>query len=445
MSSPVYHIEKLVHGGLGLSHTEDGQVVLIEGAVAGETVRAKMRSQRKNLLQGVVSEILTRSHARIEAPCPHYRKCGACDFQHMGYPSQLQAKQDIIKDLLIRSGHPELQEAADTILVPPLPSPQQFHYRQRIRLQVDEHQVLGFHKRKSHNCIAIESCLLARPEINNCLQELSAQAPFAKLLIQTDALEILLDPENANIHILLHFKRKPRPTDEKHAQELVHAIANIQNIFFTGEGFAITGHAFLSFSLPPIDRHTEKALCLSLETGGFCQVNVDQNTSLVKTVLDFCKITREERVLDLFCGMGNFSIPLAEQAKSVLGIEGQGSAIRSAKRNSSNAGQDNTKFLKQPIHKTCEELLKTAQIFDCIVIDPPRQGAPGLAKTLSSLCSKRLIYISCDPATLCRDLATLLHQGFSLTKLQPIDMFPQTHHIETVALLEKLSDRPHVS
>lgn len=443
MLSSVYHIEKLVHGGLGLSRTKDGQVILIEGVMTGEDVKVKIHSQGKNLIQGVATAILSPSSERIEAPCPYYRRCGGCDFQHMAYSSQLQEKQSILKDLLVRTGQPDLQRAADTLLTAPLASPQQFHYRQRIRLQVDEHQVLGFHKRRSHNCIAIESCLLARPEINHCLKELSASPSFAKLLLHTDALEVLLNPENHDIHILLHFKRKPRPTDEKHAQELVHSSAAIQNIFFTGEGFSVTGRDTLSFSLPPIDHRTEQTLNLSLETGGFCQVNVEQNVNLVKTVLDFCQITGEESVLDLFCGMGNFSIPLAEQAKSVLGIEGQGSAIRSAKRNSTSAGQDNTEFLKQPIHKACEELVNSARMFDCIVIDPPRQGAPGLAENLDNLCRKRLVYISCDPATLCRDLAALLDQGFVLTKLQPIDMFPQTHHIETVALLEKCSDIPH--
>jgi 23S rRNA (uracil1939-C5)-methyltransferase len=437
MASPPYFIEKLINGGFGLSRDKDGQIILIEGGIPGETVESRIKTAAKNVKKGAVTKVLHPSPERIQAPCPHYEHCGGCDFQHMAYPFQLQAKKEITKDLLKRSGHPLLQEAADAILEDPLASPQQFHYRQRIRLQVDDNLVVGFHKRRSHDCIAIESCLLARGEINDCLQELVSERSFQKLLFQTNSLEILLDPHSSHTTILLHFKRKPRPADETCARELTQSVTNLQNLFFMGTGFAATGWNSLSFTLPPIPPVTDTPLALSWETGGFFQVNLEQNVRLVRTVLDFCQVKKEDTILDLFCGMGNFSIPLAETAKSVLGIEGQGSAIRSAKKNSKAAGQSNTSFLKRPIHQACETLYQENRIFDCIVIDPPRQGAPGLAGKLASLCRERLIYISCDPATLCRDLANLLDRGFILTKLQPIDMFPQTHHIETVALLQK--------
>ena len=444
MTSPEYHIEKLIHGGFGLSHDTDGKVVLIEGAIPGETVRIKIRSQNKNLAQAAVTEVLTPSPHRIKPPCPFYKKCGGCDFQHMDYSCQLQSKQDIVADLLLRSSHPALKKAADTLLTAPLASPRQFNYRQRIRLQVDEKQVPGFHKRRSNHCIAVDNCLLAEDTINGCLQEMLQLQSFDKLLSQTESLEILLDPDSLKTHLLIHFKRKPRPADKQYALELIQNVPVIQNIAFAGEGFAVTEIDFLSFTLPQIPSHTNKDLSLSWETGGFCQVNLKQNENLVKTVLDFCHITNNESVLDLFCGMGNFSIPLAEQAGSLLGIEGQGSAIRSGRRNSIAAGQSNTEFIKRPIHNACEKLTNENRTFDCVVIDPPRQGVPGLAKKLFALCNERLVYVSCDPATLCRDLADLSNQGFSLKKLQLIDMFPQTHHIETIALLKKLPVPAHV-
>lgn len=436
MTNPNYHIEKLCQHGLGLGRSKDNQKTLIEGVISGETVSAKIQSTGKKQTTGVATTIITPSTDRIQPPCQFYKQCGGCNFQHMTYPRQLQEKQNILKDLLLESKTPLLTAATNSIAAT-LPSPKQFHYRQRIRLQVDDNQTLGFHKRRSHDCIAIDSCLLAVPEINDCLKDMLIQTSFDKLLQQTGALEILFDPDRAMLSILIHFNRKPRPADKQHAQTMIGSIANLKNIFFSGEGFAVTGQDSLSFTLPPLTEHTTQSLQLSLETGGFCQVNVEQNTNLVKTVLEFCNITAEDKVLDLFCGMGNFSIPLAEKAQSVLGIEGQGSAIRSAKNNSSQAKQKNTTFTKQPIHAACSTLAKAGEQFDCLVLDPPRQGAPGLARILSALCRKRLIYISCDPATLCRDLEELLNHGFTLNKLQPIDMFPQTHHIETVALLEK--------
>jgi 23S rRNA (uracil1939-C5)-methyltransferase len=436
MSTQEYHIEKSVHGGFSLSHTEDGQAVLLEGTIPGETVRAKIHTRTKNLLQGTATDILTPSENRIPAPCPLYHRCGGCDFQHMDYPRQLQEKHDIIKDLLQRSGKPTLQQAVN-VLHDIIASPKMYYYRQRIRLQVDDMQTVGFHTRKSHNCVAVNHCLIAEPVINKCLEKLLQEKSFGKLLPRTASFELLFNPDTCQINILIDFKQKPRPADKQHARELIQALPDVKDIFFTGEGFAVTGHSNLSFTLPPISSHTEKSLHLSWETGGFCQVNIEQNRRLILTVLDFCKIGREESLLDLFCGMGNFSIPLAEKAGTVLGIEGQGAAIHSARKNSEKAGQNNTEFKKHPIHQACEELVRDNRRFDCILLDPPRQGVPGLAKELANLCNKRMVYISCDPATLCRDLAELLNHGFNLIKLQPIDMFPQTHHIETIALLEK--------
>lgn len=437
MSQESYQIEKLVHGGFGLSRDQDGQVILLEGVIAGETVEARLGDRRKNLTKGAATRILQASPGRISPPCPRYRDCGGCDFQHMEYPLQLAAKKEILRDLLKRSGHPILQEGGDTLLSDPLPSPEQFHYRQRIRLQVDDRRVVGFHKRHSHNCVAVSSCMLAHREINVCLQELVGHASLQKLLANTNSLELLYDPETAGTILFIHFQRKARPADKQHAQTLLRDVETIGNVIFLGDGFAPTDQATLSYSLPQFPPHTTAPLKLSLESGGFCQVNLQQNEQLVRTVLDLCRLEQGDEVLDLFCGMGNFSIPLAEKAGSLLGVEGQGSAIRSARKNSAAVGQVNTEFIKSPIHQACEELAREQRSFDCVLIDPPRQGAPGLADTMAALCRKRLVYVSCDPATLCRDLVHLLEQGFTLKALQPVDMFPQTHHIETVALLKK--------
>ncbi len=447
MSSPSFIIEKLVHGGFGLSHDKDGRVLLIEGVIPGETVTANLIEKGKTLKKGTAAKILEPSPQRIPAPCSLYGQCGGCDFQHMPYPCQLQLKMEILQELLKRAGNSSLRQAADTLLLPLLPSSEQFHYRQRIRLQVDEQQVVGFHRRRSHDCVGIKSCLLAGPEINHCLQELLPHPSFHRLRPHMQGMEILLNPDSSKLILLIHFQRKPRPKDIENVRKLVRELTGLVVIFLIGENFALSGpycdeqeedRVTLSFTLPPLPPHTDRPLVLSWETGGFCQVNLQQNITLINTTLDCCKITKEESLLDLFCGMGNFSLPLAERAKSVLGIEGQASAIRSARKNSDQAGQANTEFRKRPIHQACEELVQENRKFDCVVIDPPRQGVPGLADKLFILCRKRLVYISCDPATLCRDLGELLDQGFSLTTLQPLDMFPQTHHIETVALLEKV-------
>jgi 23S rRNA (uracil1939-C5)-methyltransferase len=431
-----YKIEKLVHGGFGLSHDTNGQVTLIEGGIPGESVTVKIWKESKQLQKARILQIHRASPHRVTPACEYYKKCGGCNFQHMDYPRQLQAKEDILRDVLERSGNPSLIEAAKNKLNAPLGSGKRTHYRQRIRLQIDERQILGFYKRRSNNCVPIEHCLLARQEINSCLRALLDHPSFRQLRKRTESLELLFNPATKQVILLLHFTQKTRPADTEQATLLASDIDLLEKVIFTGSNFAPSGSSRLSFSLSPVVSHTNKPLMLSWETGGFCQVNLTQNQRLIQTALDFAKTTEKDRVLDLFCGMGNFSVAVAENAKSVLGIEGQASAIRSAKRNSKIAGQDNTSFIKKPVHKACAALAKEGQTFDIVFIDPPRQGAPDLGKDLAQLTTKRLIYISCDPATLCRDLASLLKHGFELITLQPIDMFPQTHHIECVVLLE---------
>jgi len=446
MSDAPLSIEKIVNGGYGLARRDNGQIVLLRHVLPGETVKARILLEKKGFAEAAPTEILAASPHRVPPPCPKYGRCGGCDLQHCDYAQQLQIKKEIIADLLQRAPQSALQQAVP-LLADPIASPQVFGYRQRLRLQIDEHGQPGFRRFHSHQCVPITECLLARAELNRALQQLRAQPPFHKILAGTTELELLLNPSSARVVCLFHLSRKPRPADMKQAEALVKALPAIERIEFHGEDFLPCGPSAkgndggndekLQFLLPPFPGHTNRAISLAWEAGGFCQVNLAQNIQLIQTVLDFCQPDAETTVLDLFCGMGNFSIPLGLQSASLLGIEGQGSAVRCARKNSEQAGLTNTLFEKSPIHTRCQTLAAEGRGFDCVVIDPPRQGAPGLAPYLAALTRKRLVYISCDPATLCRDLGELTRAGFAIKKLQPVDMFPQTHHIETVALLEK--------
>ena len=242
------------------------------------------------------------------------------------------------------------------------------------------------------------------------------------------------------------YKGRARVNPWLAAERFARESDTVERVFFAGEQYSLMGPYgdaegtvagnVLGIHYPAVAGLPED-LELHWEAGGFCQVNLGQNRALIETVLDFCQVEKGRSVLDLYCGMGNFAIPLALLGAEVLGIEGQGSAIRMAKNNAARAGLAHARFQQSPIHTACSELLARGARFDCVVIDPPRQGAPDLAGQLAALTGERLVYISCDPATLCRDLADLIEHGFSIRKIQPIDMFPQTHHIETVVLLEK--------
>jgi len=441
-------INKVINGGFGLGHLSSGQVILIHRALPDEIVEVTIEKARGNTLFGKIERIIKPHRARRKPPCEYYDRCGGCDLQHCDTATQLAIKKEILYDLLRRSPETLLHRATD-LLLDPVCSPTAFGYRQRIRLRIDSSGQIGFRQFRSHKIVHVSGCLLAEKSINKCLQELNLLTGFSKLIPLTAELELLHNPATHKIVCLFHLTRKPRPADIKAARSICSELELLERIFFLGDGYAIMGpfsrkgeQVGKQLHLCYAESETDPApLKLQWEAGGFCQVNLEQNKQLISIVSDLCKFRGSETVLDLFCGMGNFSIPLARKARKLTGIEGQGSSIRSAKSNALGDGLTNTEFIKSPIHAACKTLQAQNARFDCVVADPPRQGIPGLATALVQLTRKKLIYISCDPATLCRDLAELVRNGFTIKTIQPVDMFPQTHHIETVVLLAKMPSR----
>jgi len=437
-------IVKIVNGGYGLAHLPSGLTVLVRHVLPGETVIVSIEEKKKNYLLGQLRQIVTPHTARRTPPCPYAGECGGCDLQHCGYAEQVQIKKGIIRDLLLRSNREELQDAY-SLPAEPIAAPEEFGYRQRLRLQVED-GVLGFHRFRTHALIPIRVCLLAGATLNHTLAALRQGPDGRKLTSMSSEVELQENPRTGETVVIFRLPRKPRPADILAAKRFARENDTVERVFFAGEQFSLMGPYgkepgtvagnLLAVQYPPF-AGLSFDLQLSWEAGGFCQVNLLQNRALIETVLDFCKVHTGLRVLDLYCGMGNFTVPLALLGAEVLGIEGQGSAIRSAKSNAARAGLTQAGFQQSPIHAACSELTASGARFDCVVIDPPRQGTPDLARQLATLAGRRLVYISCDPATLCRDLADLIDHGFALRKIQPIDMFPQTHHIETVVLLEK--------
>ena len=437
-------IEKIVNGGFGLARLGDGRIVMVSKVLPGELVTIGVLEDKRQYLIAKAMAIAEPHPARISPPCPWYGQCGGCDLQHCDAATQLLIKSGVIQDLYQRQFR-ETRKLPPDLIREILPSPAAFGYRQRIRLQVDSQRRLGFLDFRSHRITPVDSCPVAAQELNSVLAELPRNSACRNLLGRCRELELLLNPKASTVACLFHIIGKPRPADIRQAEELTCAIPLIERVFFQGDDFPLTGPFsarreqqtnFLQMRLPPL-AEGERELTLQWEVGGFCQVNLRQNERLIRHVLAVCTPERDESVLDLFCGMGNFSIPLAVRAQSLTGFEGQGAAIRSARKNSLDAGLTNTIFEKSPVHEACKGLAREGRTFDCVVVDPPRQGVPGLARELALLTRRRLVYISCDPATLCRDLAELAGQGFAIRHIQPIDMFPQTHHIETVVLLEK--------
>lgn len=444
MNLETVHIEKIINGGFGFARLSTGQITLVRHVLQGEIVAVSLEKVKSKYSISKLHHIEEESPARREPPCRYYYHCGGCDLQHADYTSQLSIKKTVVQDLLARQNNDYLQGAI-SLVNSPLAAPKEWGYRQRIRLRVGGRGEIGFYRYRSHDIIRIDECLLADPLINSALAQLKVSESAARLIALSTEVELQLNPSRQQVVTIFSFTRKVRPADIKAAKTFCEESKTVECVFFSGPDFPISGpfgqtekNTAKCYAVHyPASNVVQQPFILTWEPGGFCQVNLEQNRTLIETAINFCDIDGSKAVLDLYCGMGNFSIPLAMKAKNVVGFEGQGSAIRSAKHNAALAGLKNCSFSKSPIHRACEQLLVTDTQFDCVVLDPPRQGAPGLAEGVARICKERLVYISCDPATLCRDLSDLCHRGFAITTIQPVDMFPQTHHIETVVLLKK--------
>ena len=394
-------------------------------------------------------EIIAAHPGRVVPPCRFFGRCGGCDLQHASYSLQLALKHQLLASLMAASPSAAVRAAAEQVPAV-LPSARRFAYRQRLRLVKAGRQFLGFRGFRSHETVAIDRCLLARPEVSEVFSALMSNKDFLALLAVVEEVEFLFNPDLCEVDLLIRLARPSRPANRHGAQRLLADIRQIGRIFFYGEKFLreppichnerrennLRGDESLSLTYPASAALPQGAV-LRWPVGGFSQVNIEQNRVLLELVLSQAAASDDDSVLELFCGAGNFSIPLARRAQSLLGVEGQGAAIRQARENARLAGLDNCRFEQADVHDFCRDLAGDGRRFSCILLDPPRAGMPNLAGILSKLCGRRLVLVSCDPRTLVRDLAALCQEGFSLRALQPIDMFPQTHHLETVALLEK--------
>lgn len=436
MRKETIFIEKTSHGGVGIGRLDSGQVVLTKGALPGEILIVTIQRQKKNYLFAEVSQILISHPGRISPACP-YHKCGGCDLHHVNYQNQLVIKDAALTELLTRQSL-ELAVEVSSCRKTLLPSKRQFGYRQRIRLFVKEGR-MGYRARNSHTLVEIKSCHLAEAPLNRVLSKLQKRNDSHELLALCDEIEFLLHPQTQGVLLLLHLRQPPRPKTRKVAEKIVAEIAELECLFFVGKNFALEGPypntndgRFLHYQY----EINGKPLQLRFEVGGFCQINLQQNIQLIQVVTELADVKKGERILDLYCGLGNLSLPLAMKGADVTGVEGQGSAIRSAKYNAQEANLT-AHFIKAAVEPACNDLIADKKVFDTIVIDPPRSGASNLTPLFSRLTKKRLLYVSCDPATLVRDLFSLRQEGFFVTAFQTIDMFPQTHHIESVVCLEK--------
>jgi 23S rRNA (uracil1939-C5)-methyltransferase len=379
-------VERILPGGLGFAHAR-GQTLMVALSAPGDRARVRVRSTKGRVAFASIEELLAPGPARTPAPCPYFGRCGGCDFQQLTYEAQLSAKSEIVRDCLRRVAG--LAEAGE---VPVTPSPAEWRYRARAQWQYDRAAgALGYFERGTHRVCDVAECPVAAPALAATLTELRAAARAGSLPPNAGEFQAVAADDGVGL---------APPLNERDARVLTRRVA--------GETYRFDASCFF-------------------------QINHALLDALVREGLGDA---RGRTALDLFCGVGLFTLPLARCFERVVGVEGNARACGFARRNLSDAGLTNARVETAAVSGWLEQNASGLADLDLVLLDPPRTGAE--AETIAAIVRlrpARVSYVSCDPATLARDLKALLAAGYTLSSIRAFDMFPQTHHVETVVHL----------
>jgi len=417
-------IEAVAFRGYGVGRVS-GKVVFVPYTVTGDRAWAEMIEEKKNYSMGRLIEIVDPSPWRVHAPCPHFGTCGGCQWQHIDYRLHGELKKTILRETLERIGRIKNLPAMDVTL-----SPKPYDYRVRVQLKV-RGQTLGYFRERSHEIVDIDHCPISDPLVNQTIRQLRGEwTAFS----QMEEIEINVSPDEEKGVLILHplvWNRDSEDFVRKFFQN--HPILKGVGIA-ARKGLKRWKDPSLHFKVSLHRSGEEKTLELRASPLSFFQVNPEQNRRLIETVLEFSEARKNETLLDLYSGIGNFTLPLAAEASKATGVEENGLAIEDAQFNAEKNGIRNCDF----VHGKVEEVLNNLKERpDHIILDPPRAGCKTILDQMIGLKPKRIIYVSCDPTTFSRDLRLFAEHGYSLQRLALIDMFPQTYHMEVIGLLQQ--------
>ena len=423
-----FEIECLSHEGRGVTRW-GGKALFVEGALPGETVTVRLRREQSRHAEGQVAQLLTRAPQRRQAPCIHYGDCGGCQLQHMAPAAQLEAKQAGLLEQLARSGvQPRERLAAIT-------SDSQ-GYRHRARLGVwyerDGSSILGFRRKGLRDLTAITDCRVLTPELNRLLPPLQTWLEGLQSRKAISHIEALASGGEA---ALVLRELQPLAPADLAALEALSREFECHIWRRTDDHPALldlNGQSCdprMSYTLPEFD------VQLGFHPGDFVQVNPSVNRAMVTQALNLLALQPGQTVLDLYCGMGNFSLPMARCGARVMGWEASQTMVERARGNAQINGLSHLEFGCADLTRPSARRLKGQfSHVDGVLLDPPREGARQLLPCLVQLAPARLVYVSCNPATLARDAGVLAELGYNLQALGVLDMFPHTQHSESMAL-----------
>jgi len=418
-------IDSMAFKGYGVARIH-GKVVFVPYTVAGDKAWVEIAEEKKNYSTGRLIELIEPSPRRVNPPCPYFGSCGGCQWQHINDTAQVELKKEILRNLLRRlAGLKEIPS------IEVFPSPKPYDYRIRIQLKVKE-KAMGYYREGSHQIVDINHCPISHPLVNRIIRKLREESVVFQL---TKEIDISVSQEEGEGILLFH----PHPHPHPHNRQIgpfVKRLLQSEPIF---RGIAVAGKRKLTLFGDPLEltipSYQERNLKLRISPGSFSQVNPGQNQRLIQIVLQFSEATKEDRILDLYAGVGNLTLPLAMRAKEVLGIEENRTAVDDAQFNAERNGIQHCYFIQGRVEDVLSNWEREAP--HLIVLDPPRAGCKTILDQVVRLNPRKIIYVSCEPATFARDLRLFSEKGYFLERLSLIDMFPQTYHMEVVGLLKQ--------
>jgi 23S rRNA (uracil1939-C5)-methyltransferase len=385
----------MAHGGSAVGR-HDGRAIFVPYGLPGETITAQITEDKGRFAFAEQIAVLSESPARVTPRCPHFiaRECGGCHWQHIDYPAQLEFKRGVVADQMRRLGG-----IPDAVVHPTIPSPDPWMYRSNVTFHVMDDGQLGFVSADEHTVVPIRECHIIRPEL---LEMFRAYQP-----------DSTLGGESGEVR--LRFQ-----VGSDGAERLIAAGTSEE-----GVTQPITEREQVNY--------TVKGLTFQVSAGSFFQVNLPQAETLVNLVLDRLSLRGNERLLDLYSGVGLFTAFLAEKAAHVTAVESFSLAVEDAMTNLDDFS--NVDLIETTVAKALSGI---KGFFNAVVLDPPRAGMDAKAlDALTKIAPPKIVYVSCDPATLARDAKGLVAAGYRLLDVQPVDMFPQTYHIESVATFSR--------
>jgi len=424
-------INDLSHDGRGVARVDD-KTVFVEGALKGEEVSFLYAEKKRSYDVGVAQEIHKAAAERVEPKCAAFGVCGGCALQHMEAGAQIHAKQEVLLENFERIGKVTPKE-----VLPPLTGPH-WGYRRKARMGVrfvekKGRVLIGFREKRKPYICDMHRCEVLHPSVGEHLDELSELVGSLDARDRIAQIEVAVD----DTQTALVF-RNLEPLNGRDKDKLIAFARAHDFCFFLQPGGPDSVEPLwpdqiqLSYTLPEFE------VRFNFTPTGFTQVNTDINRKMVPYAIDMLEVKQDERVLDLFCGIGNFTLPLARRAREVVGVEGLEELVQRAQENAILNGVENVEFHTADLSKEVELLPWWSQGFDKVLLDPARDGAMEAIPHIAKLGVKRIVYVSCNPATLARDAGLLVNEfGYTLEKAGVMDMFPHTAHVESIALFTK--------